>query len=97
MPHQNGAGPDHRGDGREAQSSVDSRPHTKLQLVRADLIGVDTRTATPLQVYRGAALALTMRIRLAPIRGPDDRLAARHGPVAGRRAVNRAHITALLS
>jgi hypothetical protein len=44
MPHQIGAGPDHRGDGGEAQSSVlgwlatatDSRPHnTGLQLVRA--------------------------------------------------------------
>src|SRR5262245_32750358 len=53
MPHQNGAGPDHRGDGGEAQSSVlgwlatatDSRPHTKPQPVRADLIGADTAVA----------------------------------------------------
>ena len=41
MPHQNGAGPAHHGDGGEAQSSVadtatNSRPHTKPQPVRAD-------------------------------------------------------------
>jgi hypothetical protein len=61
MPHQIGAGPDHRGDGGEAQSSVlgwlatatDSRPHnTGLQLVRA-LGDITSEYDVPLMVSRG--------------------------------------------
>src|SRR5215471_15169725 len=71
MPDQNGAGPDHRGDGGEAQSSVlgwlatatDSRPHTKLQLVRADLIGADTAVAAGITAT-GHAPTLTLCRRL---------------------------------
>jgi|SRR5215467_13286708 len=71
MPDQNGAGPDHRGDGGEAQSSVlgwlatatDSRPHSKPQSVRADLIGADTAVAAGITAT-GHAPLLTLRRRL---------------------------------
>jgi hypothetical protein len=72
MPHQNGAGPDHRGDSGEAQSSLlgwlatatDSRPHnTSLQLVRADLVGADTAVAAGITAT-GHAPLLTLCRRL---------------------------------
>ena len=64
MAHQNGAGPAHRSDGGEAQSSgwlataTNSRPHTKLQPVRADLIGAVT------------AVAAATAVRLSPAPSP---------------------------
>src|SRR5262245_19289382 len=69
MPHQNGVGPDHRGDGGEAQSSVlgwlatatDSRPHTKPQLVRADLVGTDTAIAAGIRATGHAPLLTLCR------------------------------------
>src|SRR5262249_41269737 len=51
MPHQNGAGPAHRSDGGEAQSSgwlttpTNSRPHTKLQPLRAAVTAGPAGTA----------------------------------------------------
>jgi hypothetical protein len=61
MPHQNGAGPAHRSDGGEAQSSgwlatpTNSRPHTKPQLIRADLIGVSDLIGVDTAVAAGIA------------------------------------------
>jgi hypothetical protein len=89
MPHQNGAGPDHRGDGGEAQSSVlgwlatatDSRPHANLQLVRADLIGVDTCTAASITAHGRACVwpaCATVASFAAPCSASKDRPANQH-------------------
>ena len=94
MPHQNGAAPDHRGDGGEAQSSVlgwlatatDSRPHnTRLQLVRADLVGADTAVAAGItatgQARRGER-AMTAVAERRPRSDADDPTQLRFHPLA---------------
>jgi hypothetical protein len=95
MPHQNGAGPDHRGDGGEAQSSVlgwlatatDSRPHnTKLQLVRADLIGVDTCTAAGITATGHAPLLTLCRRLVEAGHDPSTPLEAYRGTTLCLRA-----------
>jgi hypothetical protein len=87
MPHQNGAGPDHRGDGGEAQSSVlGSRPHTKPRLVRADLIGADTAVAAGITAT-GHAPTLTLCRRLVEAgHDPSTPLEAYRGPTLCLRA-----------
>jgi hypothetical protein len=95
MPHQNGAGPDHRGDGGEAQSSVlgwlatatDSRPHnTKLQLVRADLVGADTAVAAGITATGHAPLLTLCRRLVEAGHDPSTPLEAYRGTTLCLRA-----------
>ena len=89
MPHQNGAGPAHRGDGGEAQSSVlgwlatatDSRPHTKLQLVRADLVGADTAVAAGITATGHAPLLTLCRRLVEAGHDPSTPLEAYRGTI----------------
>jgi hypothetical protein len=94
MPHQNRAGPDHRGDGGEAQSSVlgwlatatDSRPHTKLQLVRADLVGADTAVAAGITATGHAPLLTLCRRLVEAGHNPSTPLEAYRGTTLCLRA-----------
>jgi len=90
MSHQNGAGPDHRGDG--GQSSVlgwlatvrDSR--TKLQLVRAELIGADTAVAAGITATGHAPLLTLCRRLVEAGHDPSTPLEAYRGTTLCLRA-----------
>ena len=94
MPHQNGAGPAHRSDGGEAQSSVlgwlatatNSRPHTKLQPVRADLIGADTAVAAGITATGHAPLLTLCRRLVEAGHDPSTPLEAYRGTTLCLRA-----------
>jgi hypothetical protein len=72
MPHQNGAGADHRGDGGEAQSSA--------QLIRADLIGADTAVAAGITATGHAPLLTLCRRLVEAGHHPSTPLEAYRGP-----------------
>src|SRR5262245_12931957 len=78
MPHQNGAGADHRGDGGEAQSSA--------QLIRADLIGADTAVAAGITATGHAPLLTLCRRLVEAGHDPSTPLEAYRGPTLCLRA-----------
>src|SRR5262245_6364308 len=80
MPHQNGAGADHRGDGGEAQSSV------LAQLIRADLIGADTAVAAGITATGHAPLLTLCRRLVEAGHDPSTPLEAYRGSTLCLRA-----------